>query len=198
MSGRAAIAALVIAALAVIVWRAELFTVSRPGLRARALVALPAEHRVATQLDATLPVVPVGMERLRAGRGVLLIHFWAPWERHSLAQAVALDSLRRGPGLEELEAVIVCFDPFPSVARYVGRNRLRVPVLLDGRRALAPQLPCPSIPYTYVLDGRGRIAIAQPGEVDWLAPATRAALRGLIAEPDSALAPGPAAASRAT
>ena len=85
MSGRAAIAALVIAALAVIVWRAELFTVSRPGLRARALVALPAEHRVATQLDATLPVVPVGMERLRAGRGVLLIHFWAPWERHSLA-----------------------------------------------------------------------------------------------------------------
>ncbi len=80
----------------------------------------------------------------------------------------------------------------------MGRNRLRVPVLLDGRRALAPQLPCPSIPYTYVLDGRGRIAIAQPGEVDWLAPATRAALRGLIAEPDSALAPGPAAASRAT
>ena len=69
------------------------------------------------------------------------------------------------------------------MARYVGRNRLRVPVLLDGRRALVPKLPCPSIPFTYVIDATGHIAVAQAGEVDWFAPGTWATLRGLLAEP---------------
>jgi hypothetical protein len=61
--------------------------------------------------------------------------------------------------------------------------RLRLPVLLDTRRALADRLPCPSIPYTYVIDRDGRIAVAQAGEVDWLAPATREALESLLGEP---------------
>ncbi len=185
MSGRAVLVAAVVAALAVTAWRAELFTVSRPGAHPSVLALKPAGERQPADFDVTLPSVQVGMERLTAGRGVLLVHYWAPWERHSLEQASKLDSLRRAGDLEALQAVIVCFDPFPSVARYVGRNRLRVPVLLDGRRALVPRLPCPSIPFTYVIDANGRIAIAQPGEVDWLAPETREALRRLLAEPDS-------------
>ena len=189
MSGRALLVAAAVAALAVTAWRAELFTVSRPGAHPSVLALTPVDQRAAADFDVTLPKVQVGMERLRAGRGVLLIHYWAPWEHHSLEQASRLDSLRRGADLERLQAVIVCFDPFPSVARYVGRNRLRIPVLLDGRRALVTRLPCPSIPYTYVIDAAGRIAIAQPGEVDWLAPGTREALLRLLAEPDSAPAP---------
>lgn len=183
MTWRGALASVAIATLAVTAWRAELFTVSRPGERQRVLEANPAGQRPGVDFDVTLPVVPVGMERLTSGDGVLLVHYWAPWERHSLAQAAALDSLRRSGQLGRVRAVIVCFDPFPSVARYVGRNRLRVPVLLDGRRALVVRLPCPSIPYTYVVDAAGRIAVAQAGEVDWLAPATARALRGLLAEP---------------
>jgi len=77
---------------------------------------------------------------------------------------------------------VVCFDPFPSVARFVARQRLRLSVLLDTERRLRRALPCPSVPYTYVLDREGRIAVAQPGEVDWLAPGSLAALRALIAE----------------
>ena len=77
---------------------------------------------------------------------------------------------------------IVCFDPFPSVSRYVARHRLRVPVLLDGERRMRAALPCPSVPYTYVLDREGRIAAAQPGEVDWFAEGSRAALRALLRE----------------
>jgi len=197
VTGRGAIVAAAITALAVTAWRAELFTVSRPGAHPYPLALIDAGQRRAAAFDVTLPIVPVGMERLQAGRGVLLIHYWAPWEHHSLEQASRLDSLRRDADLERLQAVIVCFDPFPSVARYVGRNRLRVPVLLDTRRALAPRLLCPSIPYTYVIDAVGRIAIAQAGEVDWLAPRTRAALRRLLAEPDSATTQ-PEATSSAT
>jgi peroxiredoxin len=84
------------------------------------------------------------------------------------------------PGLEDLEVVLVCFDPFPSVARFVGRNRLRLAVLLDHRHALARALPCPNLPYTYVLDPDGGIAVAQPGEVEWLADSTRTTLRQVL------------------
>jgi hypothetical protein len=189
---RGAIAGVAVAVLAFTAWRSQLFTVSRPGARLRALEATAALQRLRVDFDVTLPIVPVGMERLTAGEGVLLIHYWAPWERHSLEQATGLDSLRRLKGLARMRAMIVCFDPFPSVARYVGRSRLRVPVLLDGRRSLVPRLPCPSVPYTYVIDGAGRIAVAQAGEVDWLSPATAGTLRGLLAEPEAVPVPEPA------
>ena len=177
MNRRAAIVWLAIAAIALLVWRAELFSVSRPGATPQPLALLSGDARTPVSLEAVLPVVPVGMREIASGHGVLLVHFWAPWERHSLQQAQALDSLRRLPGFETIDMVVVCFDPFPSVARYIGRNRLRLSVLLDHRQALKPALPCPSIPFTYVLDASGRIAVAQAGEVDWLSPETGRCLR---------------------
>jgi hypothetical protein len=84
--------------------------------------------------------------------------------------------------MEGLRVALVCSDPFPSVARYVGRHRLRLLVLLDGQHELRRMLPCPALPYTYVVDRAGRIAVAQEGEVDWLGPATRATLTWLLAE----------------
>ncbi|MFN8587042.1 MAG: hypothetical protein U0704_04505 [Candidatus Eisenbacteria bacterium] len=112
---------------------------------------------------------------------MLIVQYWAPWMRHSGPQALQLDSLRRSLPPGSVDVALVCFDPFPSVSRYVARLRLRLPVLLDLRRDLARGLPCPSIPYTYVIDPAGRIAVEQAGEVDWLAPATRAALDSLAA-----------------
>ena len=182
MSPRAAIVTAVVVALAIVVYRAQLFTVSRPGDGPRPLAAREADGRRPVSFDVVLPLVPVGMAHLRDGGQVLLVHYWAPWERNGAAQAALLDSLRREPDLEGLRAVIVCFDPFPSVSRFVARRRLRLPVLLDTERRLRAALPCPSVPYTYVLDRDGRIAVDQPGEVDWFAPGTRAALRALIGE----------------
>ena len=184
MSGRAAIVAAVVAALAIAVWHAQLFTVSRPGERPRALAVRTETQRRPAPLDVVLPQVPVGMAHLRDGGAVLLVHYWAPWERHGALQAALLDSLRREPDLEALRVVVVCFDPFPSVSRYVARHRLRLPVLLDGERSLRAVLPCPSVPYTYVIDRAGRIAVAQAGEVDWFGAGSRDALRALLAEPE--------------
>lgn len=171
--------AVIVAGLAV--WRAELFVV-RPGERPRPLTVRPAEERASVQLDVALPAVPGGIRRLTNREGPLLIHYWAPWERHARDQARSLDSLRREADLAGLRVVIVCFDPFPSVTRYVTRQRLRLAVLLDGPGELRRTLPCPSLPYTYVLDRSGRIAAAQDGEVDWWAPESRAALARLLAE----------------
>jgi len=190
-------ALVLVAAVAVALWRADVFTRSNPGDAPRPLELISAEHRRTAPFDVVLPAVPVGMRRLSDGHGVLLVHYWAPWEQHAKSQAALLDSLRRHPALEGLEVVVVCFDPFPSVARFVARQRLRLPVLLDGQGRLREALPCPSMPFTYVLDRRGRIAVAQPGEVDWWSPRTRETLATLLAEPPSGDAVPRAGASRA-
>lgn len=135
--------------------------------------------------------MPAGSEHLAPGEGVLLVHYWAPWERRGAEQARGLDSLRRALPPGSVRVLVVCFDPYPSVARYVARLRLRLPVLLDPRHELERQLPCPSIPFTYVVDRGGRIAVAQAGEVDWLSPATRGVIETLVAAPALPHEPGP-------
>jgi hypothetical protein len=187
--------AVVIAVLALFglfAWERELIHVAAPGAVPVPLRVFPASERHAAAFDASLPMVPVGVERLAPGNGVLVVHYWAPWAHHSGPQATGLDSLRRTLAPGSVEVAVVCFDPYPSVSRYVARMRLRLPVLLDLRHALSDSLPCPSIPFTYVMDPSGRIAVAQAGEVDWLAPATRSALEALAREPavPPALAPG--------
>lgn len=196
MKLRVAVIAVVLATIAWAAWHSQLWTVSRPGVAPAALTLRPFAERRAVTLDATLPSVPVGMEHLASGRGVLLIHYWAPWEHASRAQAAMLDSLRQLPEMQGLRVVVVCFDPFPSVARFVARQRLRLSVLIDGRGELRAALPCPSVPYTYVLDAGGRLAVAQAGEVDWLGEETRRTLVELLGErhpiDGAASTPGPA------
>lgn len=192
MTTRVLVALAVVLVAALAVWRGELFTVQSPGAGPEPLAAAPAAERPVADFDATLAAVPAGSERIHPGGTVMIVHYWAPWERHSGEQARGLDSLRRVLPPGSVRIAVVCFDPFPSVARYVARMRLRLPVLLDQRHALSERLPCPSIPYTYVLDRSGRIAVAQAGEVDWLAPATRAVIESLLGEsPPAAPAPRP-------
>ncbi len=184
MIRRTTLVVLALVALGFWVWRSQLFTVSRPGQAPQSLVLRGQIQRSTIDLDVVLPAVPVGMTHLRDGDGVLLIHYWAPWEQHSAIQAALLDSLLRLAPYDHLRAVLVCFDPFPSVARFVARHRLRLNVLLDHDRSLRKALPCPSVPYTYVLDRSGHVAVGQAGEVDWLGAATGATLRRLLAERD--------------
>ena len=180
MRPRLAALLLVLGAIGLVWWRAELFTVAKPGDAPRSLArAGPgggAPPGAPPAFDVSLPLVPVGVARLTPGDRPLLVHYWAPWERHGRAQVLALDSLARTLPPGSVRVAIVCFDPFPSVARYVARLRLHVPVMLDLRRDLQAVLPCPSVPYTWLLDARGHVVAAQPGEVEWLAPATRALL----------------------
>lgn len=185
-AGRVAIGIVAIVALAMWAWRSQLFTVSKPGAAPRALAVIEPPARRHVPFDVVMPIVPVGMMHVSPGEQALVVHYWAPWEKHSLAQVAALDSLMRLDELTGLRVVVVCFDPFPSVARYVARNRLRVPVLLDLQREMRRALPCPSVPYTYVFDRSGQIAVEQAGEVDWLGVESRVVLQRLLGERDGA------------
>jgi peroxiredoxin len=167
------------------IWRQELFVVQRPGEGLTALEFLPDSAQRVVRFDVALTAVPVGVRNLATDGHPMLIHYWAPWEQGAATQAALLDSLRREPEMDGLVMTIVCFDPFPSLARWVGRHRLRLSVLLDHDRALARALPCPSLPYTYVVDAEGRVIVAQAGRVDWWSEGTRQTLR------DAAKSPAP-------
>lgn len=180
------LALLLVATLLFLAFRRDLYSIQKPGPHPRPLT-LADGARTPAAFDVVLPVVPVGMRRVRSQDGPLLIHYWAPWERHSRDQARGLDSLAHSAELAGFRVAMVCFDPFPSVARYVGRQRLRVPVLLDGHRELAAALPCPSLPFTYLIDRSGQVALAMPGEVAWWDSTTLSTLRRLARES----APGP-------
>jgi peroxiredoxin len=181
---RRVLIAIVILAAAVAVWRSQLVSVSHDP-EPRPLAAIPVEKRSSVSVDVALPAVPVGVGRLRAGDTVLLVHYWAPWEPHARDQIRQLDSLSHMFAPESLTMVVVCFDPFPSVARFVARQRIRTTVLLDHQRTLTASLPCPLMPFTYVIDARGQVAVAQPGAVDWLAIATREQLLNVVRETPS-------------
>jgi len=166
----------------VLLWRSQLVRLAASGTP-RPLAVLDVPARRALPCDVVLPAAPVGMIHLRSGRTPLLLHYWAPWERHGRAQAAALDSLARTLRATDLDVVLVSFDPFPSVARFVARQGLRLRVLLDGPGLLRAQVPCPQLPHTVFIDRAGRAAAIQSGEIDWLAPATRDAIERVLDEP---------------
>jgi len=170
-----AIAVLVIVAL---VWRSQLTHVS-PDPVPHPLAITGEDERAPVRIDVALPAIPVGIQRLRSGEIPLLVHYWAPWEPHSRDQIRTLDSLSKLVDPESLHVVVVCFDPFPSVARFVARQRVQTTVLLDHHRELAAVLPCPMLPFTYVVDASGRVIVAQSGPVDWLGEPTRRLLWGV-------------------
>jgi peroxiredoxin len=181
MKLRALVAIALVAGAGVLAWRTHLVDVSR-STEARPLALAAAGDREAVAFDVTLPAVPVGMARLASGGHARLVHYWAPWERDAKAQIAALDSLDRALGDLGPEIVVVCFDPYPSVARFVARHKLRVRVVLDHERRLERALACPELPFTYVLDAGGRVAVAQGGPVAWLDPRTVELVRALAAE----------------
>jgi len=171
-----------VAALGVLAWQSQLVRVDLEAAP-RPLVLLPESARTACSCDVVLPVVPVGMTRVSSGGSPLLIHYWAPWERNGREQAAALDSLVRTLGATDLRVMLVTSDPFPSVARFVLRHRLKLPVLLDGPGHLRARIPRPRLPHTVAIDRAGREAVVQSGQVDWLAPETRQVLEALIGDP---------------
>ena len=175
---RVAVAGLVLTAVA-LAWRGQLVKVGREEA-ARPLALLAEAERRELGCDVVLPTVPVGMTRVQSGGTPLVIHYWAPWERNGRVQAAALDSLVKTFALSDLRVVLVTSDPFPSVARFVQRQRLKLRVLLDGPGLLRAQVPRPQLPHTVVIGRDGRTWVVQSGEVDWLAPETREALESVL------------------
>ena len=116
----------------------------------------------------------------QAGQAVLL-NFWASWCEPCRAEMPALQRLAERQAAEGLQVRAVNFRESPdTVRRFMAREGMNLPVLLDADGSAAKSLGIGIFPTTVAIDRRGRIRFTVTGECAWdREPATRW-LRALI------------------
>lgn len=116
------------------------------------------------------------------GRAVLL-NFWASWCEPCRAEMPALQTLAELHGAE-LAVLALNFKESPvTVARFVQRTGLRLPVLLDPDGAQARACAVKVFPSTLLIDAQGRGRQRVRGELDWTGAEAGALVQALLSAP---------------
>jgi peroxiredoxin len=113
---------------------------------------------------------------------VVMVHFWATWCPPCVEELPTLDRMYRslsGKGFELL-AVSVDEGGEKTVASFMQRNRLTLPVLLNPGGSVARSYGTFKFPETYLLDRSGIVRYKVIGPADWSLPATVKAIRDMI------------------
>lgn len=101
----------------------------------------------------------------------VLINFWASWCAPCLAEMPSLQSLPKAYGRDKLVVLAVNFkESGPVVQRYVQRNNLTLPVLLDPLGTMARVWGVSVFPTTVLVAADGRVVSVVRGEFDWSGP----------------------------
>jgi len=116
--------------------------------------------------------------RLADFRGrVVLVNFWATWCAPCIRELPALMRLAAAldPGDVTLIPVNVDRGGAAKASLFLKEKGLQdLPLYLDPKMALAQALGVKSLPATFILDRRGRVAGSLAGYADWTAPEARA------------------------
>lgn len=164
-----------------------------PALAAGALAAAPpsAGARVVRGdvLEyGELPTLAGGREPLWARARVNVVVFWRPDQERSLDTLAQL--ARCEPELEarKVHVVAVVPDAFAAadVRAVLERAKLRAPVLVDAEDAVYGRLELRQHPVVLVVDGAGRVALAQPYLKLRYCEIVKAHVRFLLKEIDAA------------
>jgi thiol-disulfide isomerase/thioredoxin len=123
--------------------------------------------------------------RLGEQRGrVVLANFWASWCEPCRAEMPSLAHLARERRDDGLLVVAVNYrETLLAVQRFLERDQLDLPVLLDRDGAAAAAWTPRIFPSTVVFTRHGRPAGVLVGEIDWQGPAATALLAPWLAEP---------------
>lgn len=107
--------------------------------------------------------------RLADLRGkAVLINFWASWCEPCRAEMPSLQALAERQGPHRLVVLAVNFKESPAtVAQFVQRTGLRLPVLPDPQGAIARQWGVRIFPSTVLIAADGRVRAVVRGELDW-------------------------------
>lgn len=111
---------------------------------------------------------------------VALVNFWAEWCGPCVAELPALAGAHRR--LKSNGVVVLAInagDPAERVRRYLERNPLPFPVLLDPNNTASAAWQVQSLPTTYVVTPDGRIYGGAVGARQWDSEAMLAELRQL-------------------
>ena len=113
---------------------------------------------------------------------VVVLNFWATWCAPCLEEMPAFEKLYRRYRSQGLTVIAVSLDKGETskVAKFVDEHSLTFPVLLDLDGIAERIYPSFTIPFTYVIDKKGRIAARVDGAKNWSSNETFAALDILI------------------
>ena len=113
---------------------------------------------------------------------VVILNFWATWCAPCLEEMPAFEKLYRRYRSQGLTVIAVSLDKGDKskVEKFVDEHSLTFPVLLDLDGIAERIYPSFTIPFTYVIDKRGKIAARVDGAKNWSSNETFAALDILI------------------
>lgn len=144
----------------------------------------PADKRVPAIVGSDLQGTSRALSELR-GKAVL-INFWASWCEPCITEMPSLQTLAERHGSDKLVVLAVNFkEASPTVERFVQRNSLTLPVLLDTQGNMARAWGVSIFPTTVLVNPQGRIKGVVRGGLDWAGPQAAALVDPLLPKPKS-------------
>lgn len=100
---------------------------------------------------------------------VIVLNFWATWCAPCLEEMPAFESLYRRYRSQGLTVLAVSLDKGDSskVKKFVDTHNLTFPILMDNEGVAERLYPSFTIPFTYVIDKKGRVAARVDGAKNW-------------------------------
>jgi thiol-disulfide isomerase/thioredoxin len=98
----------------------------------------------------------------------VVVNFWATWCEPCRDEMPALARLREQLKDRPFEVLAVNYgESNAKVAGFLEREKLALPVLLDGDKAASERWGAKGLPMTFLVDARGRVRYRVFGERDW-------------------------------
>jgi len=111
----------------------------------------------------------------------VLINFWASWCEPCVSEMPALQTLAQRHGNDKLVVLAVNFkEAAPTVERFVQRNAITLPVLLDVQGNAARAWGTTVFPTTVLISADGRVKAVVRGGLDWAGPQAAALVEPLL------------------
>ena len=169
---------LCLVAIALFVYRAQNPVVSNSGssVNENFEVGSPAPKFILRNLQGNLEGIDDYKDK------VIILNFWATWRAPWLEEMPAFEKLYRRYRSQGLTVLAVSLDKGESskVKNFVDKNSLTFPVLLDLDGIAEKLYPSFTIPFTYVIDKKGRVVARVDGAKNWASNETFAALDILV------------------
>jgi thiol-disulfide isomerase/thioredoxin len=140
----------------------------------------PAGKRVPQSLGTDLQEHPRSLKEFR-GKAIL-VNFWASWCEPCVAEMPSLQALAQRHGSEHLVVLAMNFkEAAPTAERFVQRNAIAIPVLLDSKGDVARAWGANVFPTTVLISADGRVQAVVRGALDWAGPQADALVSPLLA-----------------
>lgn len=114
---------------------------------------------------------------------VVLVNFWATWCDPCREEMPSIERLRAKLKGKPFAVLMVNYgESADRVSEFMDKQKLSLPVLLDGDKEAAAAWRAGGLPMTFLVDARGKVRYSAFGECDWSAGEPLRAVQRLVAE----------------